>query len=231
MPALVDRYATHQLQSPVPVTAAASARSKSKPAASQSADPSHAQVADMSTSARPQPLEQSKLPHANGSLTRPNRNSGPSAVTESNGQQSRGHNHTASATLTRRASDGHGSSSRRPSSAPGNKGKGTVAFMMGGASDDDDNDDSSAPRQRRPKAQLIRSKSDFGLRAEEGDATEDEQNHEPISEWGARHGFEDHYQSEDIISQLANVSTPSRGYCSVAVARLHTAELVYVFHR
>ena len=30
---------------------------------------------------------------------------------------------------------------------------------------------------------------------------------EEIPEWGARHGFEDHYQS-DIVSQLANVRFP-----------------------
>lgn len=40
---------------------------------------------------------------------------------------------------------------------------------------------------------------------EEPEPTEDD-----IPEWGARHGFEDHYQSEDIISQLANVSFPSQ---------------------
>jgi hypothetical protein len=43
----------------------------------------------------------------------------------------------------------------------------------------------------------------------------DESNHtdDEHYEWGARHGFEDHYQSEDIISQLANVSLFLRFRC------------------
>ena len=39
-----------------------------------------------------------------------------------------------------------------------------------------------------------------------------ERKKEPVPDWGARHGFEDHYQSEHIISQLANVS------CLVAIS-------------
>ncbi len=90
-----------------------------------------------------------------------------------------------------------------------------------GSNDDDDGRSSTAARRRkengstetrddihserlgRPtKPVLQRSKSEFGGRrpSDDPEITED-----AIVEWGARHGFEDHYQSEQI-SQLANVS-------------------------
>ena len=61
--------------------------------------------------------------------------------------------------------------------------------------------DDGSDRSQRPKPPLLRSKSDYAVRR-------DDQEHirGQVLEWGARHGFEDHYQSEDIISQLANVS-------------------------
>ncbi|CAK7202940.1 Target of rapamycin complex 1 subunit kog1 [Sporothrix eucalyptigena] len=52
------------------------------------------------------------------------------------------------------------------------------------------------------KPALLRSKSDFARPVE--DSTETLHNSGELSRWGARHGFEDHYQSEDIISQLAS---------------------------
>ncbi|KAJ8124966.1 hypothetical protein O1611_g8674 [Lasiodiplodia mahajangana] len=54
-------------------------------------------------------------------------------------------------------------------------------------------------RPQRPKPPLLRSKSDYAARRDDPEAGEDE-----IYEWGARHGFEDHYQSQDVISKLAN---------------------------
>lgn len=60
-------------------------------------------------------------------------------------------------------------------------------------------DDGTHNRSQRPKPTLQRSKSDYAVRRDEPEAVEDE-----AHEWGARHGFEDHYQSEDIISQLAS---------------------------
>ncbi|KAI8632776.1 raptor N-terminal caspase like domain-containing protein [Xylariaceae sp. FL1651] len=60
-------------------------------------------------------------------------------------------------------------------------------------------DDGDYGRSQRPKPPLLRSKSDYAVRHEDSEPADDE-----IYEWGARHGFEDHYQSEDIISQLAN---------------------------
>lgn len=54
-----------------------------------------------------------------------------------------------------------------------------------------------------PKPPLLRSKSDYARPVE--DSTDTLHNSGELSRWGARHGFEDHYQSEDIISQLASV--------------------------
>jgi regulator-associated protein of mTOR len=56
--------------------------------------------------------------------------------------------------------------------------------------------------RRRPKPLLKRSKSDYGPRGEDRTSTAEE---EP-QDWGARHGFDDHYASEEYVSQLANVS-------------------------
>ncbi|KFY71281.1 hypothetical protein V499_08521 [Pseudogymnoascus sp. VKM F-103] len=55
--------------------------------------------------------------------------------------------------------------------------------------------------RRRPKPLLKRSKSDYGPRG--GDEVEDN-NDTDTSDWGARHGFEGHYASEEYVSQLAN---------------------------
>ena len=65
-------------------------------------------------------------------------------------------------------------------------------------------DDFDPKSLRRPvKPSLQRSKSDYvSRRADDTDLAD-----EDIPEWGARHGFEDHYQSEHIISQLASVSS------------------------
>ena len=79
------------------------------------------------------------------------------------------------------------SSQARPASAP-----------KGESSQDDSEVDKS---RRRSKPLLHRSKSDFGPRGEDKDSHEEE-----FQDWGARHGFEDHYASEEYVSQLANVS-------------------------
>jgi hypothetical protein len=115
-------------------------------------------------------------------------------------------NRSVSTRSTASAGD-HATSGKRPSSAPGSKQNlqnpvddaGAVENGVGATSPE---------RGSRPapvKPLLLRSKSEYGLRHDEPNNAElsDE---EPQVEWGARHGFEDHYQSEDIISQLANVS-------------------------
>ncbi|CAM1502108.1 Fc.00g040920.m01.CDS01 [Cosmosporella sp. VM-42] len=88
----------------------------------------------------------------------------------------------------------NGNDDQRPSSAPGRR-NGIL----------ESRDDMEPQRPRRPvKPLLLRSKSEYAQRPMD----EPEPMEEEIPEWGARHGFEDHYQSEDIISQLAN----SRSY-------------------
>lgn len=93
------------------------------------------------------------------------------------------------------SADDDSASDRRPSTAPGNKQQlaiRTTSF---------DDSDREQPK-RRSKPPLLRSKSEHIMRNyEETDQTDDE-----VHDWSARHGFEDHYQSEDIISHLANVS-------------------------
>ncbi|KAI0125199.1 hypothetical protein BJ170DRAFT_493195 [Xylariales sp. AK1849] len=78
----------------------------------------------------------------------------------------------------------------RPSTAPGDSKLLVASF---------DDSDREQPK-RRPKPPLLRSRSEHIMRYEEADQAEDE-----VYDWSARHGFEDHYQSEDIISQLANL--------------------------
>jgi len=78
----------------------------------------------------------------------------------------------------------------RPTSAPN------------GAGETSPDESESDRRRRRPKPLLQRSKSDYGPRGEDQDSQADDE----IQDWGARHGFEDHYASEEYVSQLANVS-------------------------
>jgi regulator-associated protein of mTOR len=78
----------------------------------------------------------------------------------------------------------------RPTSAPGANGESSQ-----------DESERERPARRRPKL-LLRSKSDFGPRGEDPESQTDDE----IQDWGARHGFEDHYASEEYVSQLANVS-------------------------
>ncbi|OIW30817.1 hypothetical protein CONLIGDRAFT_642869 [Coniochaeta ligniaria NRRL 30616] len=85
--------------------------------------------------------------------------------------------------------------SRRPSIAPRANG--------GGANTTDDEEDNRLSL-RPPKPPLLRSQSEYASPNRNHDDTDHTDNED--FEWGARHGFEDHYQSEDIISQLANVS-------------------------
>ncbi|KAI1090033.1 raptor N-terminal caspase like domain-containing protein [Rostrohypoxylon terebratum] len=81
---------------------------------------------------------------------------------------------------------------RRPLTAPGNKHNISLEIPQ------DDSDHDRPNRRLMNKPLLIRSKSEYTGRREGADQVDEE-----FCEWGARHGFEDHYQSEDIISQLA----------------------------
>jgi regulator-associated protein of mTOR len=68
----------------------------------------------------------------------------------------------------------------------------------------DDEEDRPLVIKKSLKPPLLRSQSEYASPHRSPD--EDIHHEEQETYWGARHGFEDHYQSEDIISQLANVS-------------------------
>jgi regulator-associated protein of mTOR len=125
-----------------------------------------------------QAVSNDPVPGVNGSRSSAAQSSTSAARTESNGSDyvDKG---------KRRAS-----LQARPTSAPNGAGETSP-------------DDSETERfRRRPKPLLQRSKSDYGPRGEDQESQADED----IQDWGARHGFEDHYASEEYVSQLANVS-------------------------
>ncbi|KAK0703585.1 raptor N-terminal caspase like domain-containing protein [Lasiosphaeria miniovina] len=123
----------------------------------------------------------------------------------------------------RRHSQSPASAFRRPSSAPGNKQGSQAAYVNGrradydDADDDDDDDDddeddsrngshnhASSSLTRPSKPPLLRSKTEHGLRHGQVDGPDDDLLPRAVAKQGAKHGFEGHYQSEDIIFQLAN---------------------------
>lgn len=125
-----------------------------------------------------QAVSNDPVPGVNGSRASAAQSSTPAARMESNGSDcvDKG---------KRRAS-----LQARPTSAPN------------GAGETSPDDSETERMRRRPKPLLQRSKSDFGPRGEDQESQADED----IQDWGARHGFEDHYASEEYVSQLANVS-------------------------
>ncbi|CAI4211032.1 unnamed protein product [Parascedosporium putredinis] len=88
----------------------------------------------------------------------------------------------------------------RPSSAPGSR-NGFIRPSQSSSRADSINSTQSSPKVRPVKPHLLRSKSEHVLRNDDK-ALEDSD--DEVYNWGARHGFEDHYQSEDIITQLAS---------------------------
>lgn len=115
----------------------------------------------------------------------------------------------------------HSSSShKRPSSAPGDSQIDDLQPLSAKSLD------TQARNTTKPnKPPLLRSKSDHPSRLLENsaDSSNDEQTVVAAAEdFGTRHGFEGHYQSEDIISQLANVSVClPHGHCSLAANGKH----------
>lgn len=88
----------------------------------------------------------------------------------------------------------------RPTSAPEGRAENTEGLIL---RDSTNEDSDKEPARRRPKPLLQRSKSDFGPR---GDDSDSQRQDSDSKDWGARHGFEDHYASEEYVSQLASVS-------------------------
>jgi len=133
----------------------------------------------------------------------PSRTDAPRGAAAAGPSRGQAPNRSFSARTDTSADDDEASRAQRPSSAPGNKQNGDGAVAAGNSESEQERGGRAAPA----KPLLLRSKSEHGLRHDEANtdtATEEEEHHE----WGARHGFEDHYQSEDIISHLANVRRP-----------------------
>lgn len=100
------------------------------------------------------------------------------------------------------------SNHRRPSSAPGDNQADLRPLSTNGL---DDHRPPQLSASRPSKPPLLRSRSDHPSRRRDtsADSSNDDQTIVATGEdFGARHGFEGDYHSEDIISQLANVSCP-----------------------
>lgn len=128
------------------------------------------------------------------------------SVTNSAGARPESHAKPATAqngTRRRNSSSSH----KRPSSAPGDNQNETLRPLSTNGLEP------RAQTANRPsKPPLLRSKSDHPSRLVENgaDSSNDEQTVVAAAEdFGTRHGFDGHYQSEDIISQLANVGALS----------------------
>lgn len=121
--------------------------------------------------------------------------------------------------LLRRNSDAH---HQRPSSAPSDN-----QHDLGQPGTKGLDSRGTQPTARPAKPPLLRAKSEHPSRPRDSsaDSSNDEQTIVAAPEdFGTRHGFDGHYQSEDIISQLANVGAFST--CPYAAryfvaARLH----------
>ena len=146
--------------------------------------------------------------------TRPELNGTSAPTGNANGVDTRSQTFANGTRSREEAVNGNADNDQRPSSAPGRRNGGPLETR----------DDIESQRSRRPnKPPLLRSKSEFAHRARD----EADQVEEDIPEWGARHGFEDHYQSEDIISQLANVSGifDCSSFCVMPLVFLHSDSL------
>lgn len=75
-------------------------------------------------------------------------------------------------------------------------------FAEGRESSQDDSEIEKKVK-RRPKPLLQRAKTDYGPRGD--DTSMDGEVTREAQDWGSRHGFDDHYASEEYVSLLANV--------------------------
>lgn len=167
---------------------------------------SHSSNVSSTHQSRPQSYTSSHLPRQEPPIQ--NGTSSPMnprpAVSNDPVQVVNGHPPTLSDVNRRRPS----SPSGRATPVAGNSGRNSSASIQArptsapGISGDSSPEDSGRNRRRKRPNLLIRSKSDFGPRGEDPDS----ETEEDVQDWGARHGFEDHYASEEYVSQLANVS-------------------------
>jgi regulator-associated protein of mTOR len=158
----------------------------------------HSRPQSYTSSPGPSQLQRQEPPIQNGTSSpmnpRPAVSNDPVQVV--NGQRSSDADYSRSSNTNGRTTPGavsNGTDRRlslqpRPTSAPGGR--------------DSSPDDSDLDKtKKKPKPLLLRSKSDFGPRGEDIDPQAEDE----WRDWGARHGFEDHYASEEYVSQLANV--------------------------
>ncbi|EEY15639.1 WD repeat-containing protein mip1 [Verticillium alfalfae VaMs.102] len=94
---------------------------------------------------------------------------------------------------------GHETPDARPSSAPGDNQK-QDAGPGGFAHHRNPGQGSNGqPRRQQPKPLLLRTRSEFGVRPNDSDQSDEE-----IPQWGARHGFDELYESQQFMDKLAN---------------------------
>ena len=180
-------YARHAASSSTSASASASATAPKSPLHRQQFAPSHPSLpTDRPVAARGNPGDMTLKSEPNTALA----STAAFAAKSSNGETSRFRTLPNGSPDFDSPSD---TSDRRPSQ---------LNARRNGSATAETKDDLHHDKPRRPvKPALQRSKSEYAPRQiDDAPSVEEE-----IPEWGARHGFEDHYQSEHIISQLANV--------------------------
>lgn len=172
--------ANHQTYSP-----------RQSPHSSNMSTPHHSRTQSYNSTNLPQQSQQPPLQHGTSSAM----DSRPSISNETarpvNGNNSRHVNGTGG--LSERI-NGESSKQRRKSWTQPNSNPQSTEQSQ------DEDAGAHIKARRRPKPLLHRSKSDYGPRGD------DSQTEEEIPDWGARHGFDENYASEEFVSQLANVS-------------------------
>lgn len=96
---------------------------------------------------------------------------------------------------------GHETPDARPSSAPGDNHKQDMGPGGFAHHRNPGQGSNGQPRRQQPKPLLLRTRSEFGVRPNDSDQSDEE-----IPQWGARHGFDELYESQQFMDKLANVS-------------------------
>ncbi|KAH7358224.1 WD repeat domain-containing protein mip1 [Plectosphaerella cucumerina] len=89
---------------------------------------------------------------------------------------------------------GHDIPDKRPSTAPGDDQANPAGF-----SDHRDADVEAGRARRPPRPLVLRTRSEFAVRTSDPEESEND-----IPRWGTRHGFEEHYESQQFMDKLAN---------------------------
>ncbi|KAH6706091.1 WD repeat-containing protein mip1 [Verticillium dahliae] len=94
---------------------------------------------------------------------------------------------------------GHETPDARPSSAPGDNHKQDMGPGGFAHHRNPGQGSNGQPRRQQPKPLLLRTRSEFGVRPNDSDQSDEE-----IPQWGARHGFDELYESQQFMDKLAN---------------------------